>query len=134
MEVSNMKTYKFKLYNSKKNKKLQHQLWVACKVYNHCIALHKRYWHLFHKSLNKNELQKHLTKLKKQKDKAVDQVHPGVFSSHGNWHQYGSKKHKGTPDPSGKYQGSKNELEIFLKLVQTGAGHSVLHFFFVEGS
>ena len=29
-----MKTYKFKLYNSKKNKKLQHQLWVACKVYN----------------------------------------------------------------------------------------------------
>ena len=36
-------------------------------MYNHCIALHKRYWHLFHKSLNKNELQKHLTKLKKQK-------------------------------------------------------------------
>ena len=37
--VSNMRTYKFKLYTSKKNKKLQHKLWVACKVYNHCIAL-----------------------------------------------------------------------------------------------
>ena len=60
-----MKTYKFKLYNSKKNKKLQHQLWVACKVYNHCIALHKRYWHLFHKSLNKNKLQKYLARVKK---------------------------------------------------------------------
>ena len=60
-----MKTYKLKLYNSKKNKKLQHQLWIACKVYNHCIALHKRYWKLYHKSLNKFKLQKHLAKLKK---------------------------------------------------------------------
>lgn len=59
-----MKTYKFKLYNSKKNKKLQHQLWVACRVYNHCIALHKRYWKLYRKSLNKFKLQKHLAKLK----------------------------------------------------------------------
>lgn len=37
-----MKTYKFKLYHSKKNKKLSHQLWVASKVYNHCIALHRK--------------------------------------------------------------------------------------------
>lgn len=63
--MGNVKTYKLKLYNSKKNKKLQHQLWVACKIYNHCIALHKRYWKLYHKSLNKNKLQKHLAKLKK---------------------------------------------------------------------
>lgn len=60
-----MKTYKLKLYHSKKNKKLSHQLWVASKVYNHCIALHRRYWHLYHKSLNKYMLQKHLAKLKK---------------------------------------------------------------------
>lgn len=60
-----MKTYKLKLYHSKKNKKLQYQLWIACKVYNHCIALHKRYWKIFHKSLNKYKLQKHLAKLKK---------------------------------------------------------------------
>ena len=65
MEVSNVKTYKFKLYNSKKNRKLQHQLWIASKIYNHCIALHKRYWHLFHRSLSKNKLQKHLTRIKK---------------------------------------------------------------------
>lgn len=60
-----MKTYKLKLYHSKKNKKLQHQLWIACKIYNHCIALYKRYWKIFHKSLNKYKLQKHLAKLKK---------------------------------------------------------------------
>lgn len=60
-----MRTYKFKLYNSKKNKKLKHQLWVACKVYNHCIALHRKYWHLYHKSINKFRLQKHLAKIKK---------------------------------------------------------------------
>lgn len=60
-----MKTYKFKLYNSKKNKKLQYQIWVACKVYNHCIALHRRYWHLYHKYLNKFKLQKYLVRIKK---------------------------------------------------------------------
>jgi putative transposase len=65
MEVSNMKTYKFKLYNSKKNKKLQHQLWIASKIYNHCIALHKRYWKLYHKSLNKFKLHNYLTRIKK---------------------------------------------------------------------
>lgn len=65
--MSNMRTYKFKIYNSNKNKKLQYQLWVACKVYNHCIALHKRYWHLYHKSLNKFQLSTHLTKIKKHK-------------------------------------------------------------------
>ena len=63
--MSNMKTYKFKIYTSKKNKKLQYQLWVACKVYNHCIALHKRYWKLYHKSLNRFRLNRHITKLKK---------------------------------------------------------------------
>ena len=60
-----MKTFKFKLYCSKKTRRLDHQLWVACKVYNHAIALHRRYWKLYHKSLFKFTLQKHLVKLKK---------------------------------------------------------------------
>lgn len=61
-----MKTYCFKLYNSKKNKKLNRQINIACYVYNHSIALHKRYYRLFHKYLNKYKLQKHLAKLKKR--------------------------------------------------------------------
>ena len=60
-----MKTYCFKLYNSKKNRKLKHKINIAGIIYNHCVALHRRYYRLFHKSLNKFVLQKHLTKLKR---------------------------------------------------------------------
>ena len=60
-----MKTYCFKLYKAKRNRKLHHQINAAGLIYNHCIALHKRYYRLYHKSLNVYALQKHLTKLKK---------------------------------------------------------------------
>lgn len=63
--VIQVKTYKFKLYNSKRNKKLHKQIDIAGLIYNHCIALHKRYYKLFNKSLNKFRLQKHITKLTK---------------------------------------------------------------------
>ena len=70
MEVRAMattaKTFKFKLYASaRRNRKLHQQINAAGMVYNHCIALHKRYYSLFHKSLNKFALQKHLTKIKR---------------------------------------------------------------------
>ena len=60
-----MKTYCFKLYRAKRNKKLHRQISAAGLIYNHCIALHKRYYSLYGKSLNKYQLQKHLTKLNK---------------------------------------------------------------------
>ena len=60
-----MRTYRFKLYKSKRNRKLHKQINTAGLIYNHCIALHKRYYKLFGKSLNLYQLQKHLTKLKK---------------------------------------------------------------------
>ena len=60
-----LKTFKFKLFHAKRNKKLHQQINACGRAYNHCIALHKRYWKLYHKSLNLNVLQKHLTKLKK---------------------------------------------------------------------
>lgn len=60
-----MKTYRFKLYKSKRNRKLHKQIDMAGLTYNHCIALHKRYYKLFGKSLNMYQLKKHLTKLKK---------------------------------------------------------------------
>ena len=59
-----MKTYCFKLYSSKKNRNLKNKINIAGIIYNHCVALHRRYYRLFHKSLNKFKLQKHLTKLK----------------------------------------------------------------------
>ena len=61
-----LKTYKYKLYNRDALKYLDNILVVAGRIYNHCIALHRRYYGIYHKMLNKYQLQKHLTKLKKQ--------------------------------------------------------------------
>jgi putative transposase len=60
-----VKTHKFKLYQSKKNKALHQQLDIAGIIWNHSIALHRRYYRLTGKRLNKYELMKHITKLKK---------------------------------------------------------------------
>ena len=61
-----LKTYKYKLYNRDALKYLDGILVIAGRIYNHCIALHRRYYGIYHKMLNKYRLQKHLTKLKKQ--------------------------------------------------------------------
>ena len=58
-----MKTFCFKLYHSEHNRQIN----AAGLIYNHCIALHKRYYRLYGKHLNKNKLQKHLVKLKGHK-------------------------------------------------------------------
>ena len=65
VEVNAMKTFCFKLYKSELNVKLHTQINAAALTYNHCIALHNRYYKLFGKYLNQNKLKKHLTKLKK---------------------------------------------------------------------
>ena len=60
-----IKTFKFKLYHSGRNKHLNEQTKICGNIYNHCIALKHRYYKMYGKSLNKFQLQKHLTKLKK---------------------------------------------------------------------
>ena len=60
-----IKTYCFKLYKSKRNRQLHRQINAAGLIYNHCIALHKRYYRLFKKQLNANNLKNHLAKIKK---------------------------------------------------------------------
>jgi len=59
-------TYRYKLYNSKQNKHLDHAIDIACEIWNHCIALHRRYYRMYGKHLSDNKLKKHLTKLKKR--------------------------------------------------------------------
>jgi len=58
-------TYKYKLYRTKRRRKIDEIINIAGVIYNHCIALHKRYYKLYGKYLNRYQLQKHLTKLKK---------------------------------------------------------------------
>ena len=61
------KAFVYKLYRSRrKNTHLDQRIDIGGIVYNHCIALHKTYYRIFGKHLNKNQLQKHLTKLKKK--------------------------------------------------------------------
>ena len=60
-----IRTYKVKLYQAKKNKYLHQQIDVAGLIYNHCLALHRKYYRLTGKSLNQYELMRHVTKLKR---------------------------------------------------------------------
>jgi Helix-turn-helix domain. len=61
-----IRTYEYKLYNSKKNRHLHAAIGVASEVWNYCIAMHRRYYKLFGKHLSAVELKKHLTKVKKR--------------------------------------------------------------------
>jgi len=54
-----IRTYKYKLYRTKRVKHLHDVVNISGIIYNHCIALHKRYYKLYRKSLNKFQLQKH---------------------------------------------------------------------------
>jgi putative transposase len=61
-----MKTLKFKLYNHKRNRYLKQTINAAGVIYNHCIALHRRYYRMWGKHLNCAKLQKHIAKLRKR--------------------------------------------------------------------
>ena len=60
--------YKYKVYSQNRNhrKRLEDFLRTATWIYNHCIALHKRYYKLYHKTLPKAKLQSHIAKMKKR--------------------------------------------------------------------
>ncbi|MEG5049164.1 RNA-guided endonuclease TnpB family protein [Microcoleus sp. B13-B6] len=62
-----MKTLKFKLYQSKRNRHLKRSINAAGVIYNHCIALHKRYYRMWGKHLNCAKLQSHIAKQRKRK-------------------------------------------------------------------
>ena len=61
-----MKTLKLKLYSHKRNRYLKQTINAAGKIYNHCIALHRRYYRMWGKHLNCCKLQKHIAKLRKR--------------------------------------------------------------------
>ena len=63
---SSMKTLKFKLYQHKRNRYLKRQINAAGVIYNHAIALHKRYYRMFKKHLNCAKLQVHIAKIRKR--------------------------------------------------------------------
>lgn len=61
-----MKTLKFKLYSHKRNRHLKRSINTAGVIYNHCVALHKRYYRIWGKHLACTKLQSHIAKLRKR--------------------------------------------------------------------
>ena len=61
-----MKILKFKLYSHKRNRLLKRCINAAGVIYNHCIALHKRYYRIWGKHLNCAKLQAHIAQLRKR--------------------------------------------------------------------
>jgi len=60
------KTYKFRLYRcDKKDRKLWHKIFVASTVWNHFIALQRRYYRLTGKYIAYQRMSVHVLKLRK---------------------------------------------------------------------
>src|SRR5258706_6012668 len=62
------KMYKYRLYRcDKKDRKLRHKLFVASTIWNHFIALQRRYYRLSGKYISLNDMNKHVLKLRRSK-------------------------------------------------------------------
>lgn len=59
-----MKTYKYKMYSKAKDGQIDNQIDRFGILYNHCIALHRRYYRLTGKHIDKARLQHHLARIK----------------------------------------------------------------------
>ena len=60
-----MKTYKFKLYSNHGNHLLHKTIDGHAHIWNHCIALQRRYYAIYGKYINKFRLINHISKLKR---------------------------------------------------------------------
>lgn len=69
-----MKTYSFKLKKSKRLKKLHELIDTASEVYNHCIALHNRFYSFFGKYAGLNKIQLHLVKMFDAAEKSLKRL------------------------------------------------------------
>ena len=96
-----MRTYKYKLYNSDKNKYLGEQIDIAASVWNHTVALQRKYYKLFGKYASVSKIQKHYTKLKKAEkyryweglgSQAIQEVVQRVDRSYQAFFDYKQKK------------------------------------------
>jgi len=58
------RTYKYRLYTNKRNRHLHDTINVAGLIWNHCIALQRRYYSLTSKYISLNRLKRHLSTLR----------------------------------------------------------------------
>ena len=60
-----MKTYKFKMYSNHGNRELHKTIDGHADVWNHCVALQRRYYAIYSKYVSKFRLINHISKLKR---------------------------------------------------------------------
>ena len=60
-----MKIYKFKLYSNHGNRELHKTIGGHAHVWNHCVALERRYYSIYGKYISKFRLINHISKLKR---------------------------------------------------------------------
>lgn len=56
--------FKYKLYHADRNRRLDRQRRIAGQIWNHCIALHKRYYRRYRKHLNQKRLKSRIAYLR----------------------------------------------------------------------
>lgn len=104
------KSFQYKLYHSERNKHLHRQINIAGIIYNHCIAVHKRYYRLYGRSLSIYKLQKHLTRLKKMKKYAywnqvgsqvIQEITERIQEGYQRFFEYATKKTSKRTSPPG---------------------------------
>jgi len=60
------RTYKYRLYRcDKKDRKLRHKIFVASTIWNHFVALQRRYYRLTGQYLSLTRMNNHVLKLRK---------------------------------------------------------------------
>ena len=66
MLIKMRKTYSYKLYATDRTKHLDEMVEIARQIWNHCLALQKRYYKIYGKYISAYRMKKHLTKLLRQ--------------------------------------------------------------------
>jgi putative transposase len=62
------KTLKYRLYECDRNKHLHRSINASAQIWNHALALHKRFYSMFGKYVGKYRMQKHIAKLRNQNE------------------------------------------------------------------
>ena len=94
-------TYVFKLYNASRNRKLRRTIDISGEIWNYCVGYLREYYEIHEKLLPKNDLQKHLTRVKKEEEfshwksvgsQAIQDITDRIYRS---YDQFFSKRAKG---------------------------------------
>lgn len=119
-------TYSYKLYQNKKLVKLDLLLGIAAEIWNHCIALHRKYYKWFGKHLSANRLKVFITKLRNSmryrhwkllNSQAVQDIVERIERSYEKFFDHCKQHRKGRCSPP-KFRKRKNYKSFTLK--QTG--------------